>query len=39
MGEIFRLTLAECNIPLLTFESVGNEDSAELFKILAMYLH
>lgn len=39
MAEIFKSTLAEFNLPLLTFESVGTEASAEPFKILAMYLH
>lgn len=39
MGEIFKSTLVEFNLPPLTFESVGIEASAEPFKILTMYLH
>lgn len=39
MGEIFKSALAEFNLPLLTFESVGIEAPAEPFKILTVYLH
>lgn len=39
MGEIFKTTLTEFNLSLLTFESVGIEASTEPFKILTMYLY
>lgn len=39
MDEIFKNTLTEFNLSVLTFESVGIEASAETFKILTMYLH